>query len=87
MAVTNGWIAAVTLSRFDLGHPMTWPGFLRSSTSSNRSLAMAPAANHTVVWLREGERRHPAMVGLAVSPVHGWHCSCAGCTRYVRAAA
>jgi hypothetical protein len=39
------------------------------------SVASRPAG------LGEVRHRHPAMAGLNVSPVHGWHCICDRCAR------
>ncbi|HWF74591.1 MAG TPA: hypothetical protein VG186_14670 [Solirubrobacteraceae bacterium] len=30
------------------------------------------------------QRRHMAMTGIDVSPVHGWHCTCERCARKPR---
>jgi hypothetical protein len=55
---------------------MSWSPLLRVMRTSRRSrrsgAASAPALSDT-------HHRHPAMIGIEVSPVHGWHCICDRC--------
>jgi hypothetical protein len=57
---------------------MTWLPFLRAGGAAERRRSAAEPAVAGPVEIRH---RHPAMAGLDVPPVHGWHCICDRCTR------
>jgi hypothetical protein len=65
---------------------MSWSPFLRVVGFARRSLRVQrDAASAAVVDV--SSRRHPAMAGLNVPPVHGRHCICERCERQANTAA
>jgi hypothetical protein len=66
---------------------VTWPGVRRAvGLSGGPSPASKPTAA-VAAGLRLGQpERHPAMIGINISPVHGWHCSCRRCIAQLPAA-
>jgi len=58
--------------------------FLRVVGLARRSPRVHAAEGVPGVSHVEARRRHPTMAGLAVQPVHGWHCICERCEREAR---
>lgn len=59
---------------------MHWTPLIRVVSFSRRSRdTRGPAAPVTVIDTQG--RRHPAMAGLNIPPVHGRHCICMRCER------
>ncbi|HUE26778.1 MAG TPA: hypothetical protein VMP89_08385 [Solirubrobacteraceae bacterium] len=67
---------------------MSWPSpVLRVVHFARRSRPDHGARAHANVVGAAAGRRHPAMAGLNVPPVHGHHCICQRCERQADAAA
>jgi hypothetical protein len=65
-------------------NPMSLAPFLRS-VGSHRRFRPTPVVVAEAGAVRpELPSCHPAMRGIAVSPVHGWHCICDRCAAQSR---
>jgi hypothetical protein len=59
---------------------MTLTSLILRGTGAPRRTRRGTAEPDASATVRvRGERLHPAMAGLQVSPVHGWHCACGRC--------
>jgi hypothetical protein len=63
---------------------MSWFPF--RAVTSRRTRPTAPLGTAARPGRARGQQRHPAMSGLDVPPVHGWHCICDRCAAQTRKA-
>jgi hypothetical protein len=66
---------------------MSWSPLLRVVHLGRRSRRDHSATPPAKVLDAAARRRHPAMAGLNIPPVHGRHCICERCERQTNTAA
>jgi hypothetical protein len=65
---------------------MSWSSLTRVVTLARRSRHSHEGARQGIAGDVSARRRHPAMAGLNVPPVHGRHCICHRCERQANSA-